>query len=161
MYTLSGTLRHHPIAVERFTALDGWGVFNSCLQDPSVPLRRKTAFLIGSLFMNVVSEKEAHSYFDALQSSRTLDTLLSSLSKHEAVPSGADGEIEAIDHDYSDKTVVALATIVDKVRGTTKFAPEQKNKLKALLRELKEDDRIPADLAQSEWTALEQAAQSA
>ncbi|CAO1632398.1 unnamed protein product [Sympodiomycopsis kandeliae] len=49
MYALSAMLGHHPRAVQEFEQKGGYETFKRALQDPSINLRRKTAFLTSSL----------------------------------------------------------------------------------------------------------------
>ncbi|SNX85772.1 related to FES1 - Hsp70 nucleotide exchange factor [Melanopsichium pennsylvanicum] len=49
MYALSGLLKHNPAAMDQFHKMDGWKTLRLALLDPSISLRRKTAFLINAL----------------------------------------------------------------------------------------------------------------
>ncbi|CAO1624917.1 unnamed protein product [Jaminaea pallidilutea] len=51
MYTVSGLLGHYPKAVQEFESKGGFVALKGALQDPSINIRRKTAFLINSLLM--------------------------------------------------------------------------------------------------------------
>lgn len=51
VYTLAGTLKHSRRAVEAFGEEKGWAVLQRALKDPSLQVRRKTAFLISSLLL--------------------------------------------------------------------------------------------------------------
>ncbi|KAK9898116.1 ARM repeat-containing protein [Cystobasidium minutum MCA 4210] len=164
VYTISGLLRHNPPAEARFIELGGWNALASGLRDPSIALRRKAAFLIHSLFMNTVATSEARKHAKAAQEAGVPSTLLDSLSKSTALPVGENGEIEEIDTDYSDKAVNALVSILSKAgEGDVNkaFTPEQTRKLKELLKELKQDDRIPTDLSQEEWSSFTNAIEKA
>ena len=161
MYTLSGSLRHNRAAVERFTALEGWNTLNNALQDPSITLRRKSAFLINSLITNASSQNgETVKMAHAAQVVGIQNTLLFSLIKETAIPHGANGEVEDIDEDYSDKAIQILMTLVDKVGIIEAFSEQQRSKLKVLVKEIASDKRIPSDLAESEWVAFGKAVEA-
>ncbi|PWN18127.1 Fes1-domain-containing protein [Microstroma glucosiphilum] len=51
MYALSALLGHHPRAVKAFGEKGGYEVLKGALRDPSINIRRKTAFLINSLLL--------------------------------------------------------------------------------------------------------------
>lgn len=156
MYTLSGLLRHHPPAVVRFSALDGWSALNGCLSDPSISLRRKTAFMVSTLFMNVLIRKEGEAYLQACQNVGLVDTLLDSLDEKTALPTGPNGEETEIDEDYREKALGALVMMVQQA-GTEKLTEEQKGKLKGIARDAQKEEKIPADLAKSEWQSFTEA----
>lgn len=59
MYALSAMLGHHPRAVKELEEKGGFTAFKRALQDPSINLRRKTAFLINSLLMQDDSAQQA------------------------------------------------------------------------------------------------------
>lgn len=59
MYAISGLLGHHPKAVRDFESLGGFEVLKVALRDPSLNLRRKTAFLINSLLVQDDSTAQA------------------------------------------------------------------------------------------------------
>lgn len=165
VYTISGLLRHNPPAEERFNELGGWNALSTGLKDPSIALRRKVAFLIQSLFVHSSSAQEAIKHNQKAQESNIHNTLIESLSKKTAIPIGENGEIEEIDVDYSDKAINALVSILLKVgdngENNNAFTKEQMEQLKLLLKELKEDDRIPTDLSQEEWSSFVKAVESA
>ena len=159
MYTVSGALRHHPEAVARFVALEGWNILNNALQDPSLAVRRKAAFLINSLFTNTTSESEAQDLAKAAQAACVQETLLASLRRDSAIPSGENGDVEDIDDDYSDKATQAVVTIVDRI-GIANFSELQRREIQTLLQELKKENRIPSDIAGSEWQAFVRAVEA-
>lgn len=163
VYTISGLLRHNPPAEERFIELGGWNALASGLRDPSIALRRKVAFLIQSLFVHSSSKSEAIKHNKAAQEASIQTTLIESLSKQTAIPVGENGEIEEIDVDYSDKAINALVSILAKVDGDGEdkaFTKEQMDQLRILLKELKDDQRIPTDLSQEEWSNFVKAVES-
>lgn len=163
VYTVSGLLRHYPAAEARFTELGGWNALAAGLRDPSLTLRRKAAFLIQSLFMHASSTSDAEKYSQAAQEAGIQSTLIESLSKSTALPVGENGEMEDIDVDYSDKAINALVSIMSKAgeKDVSKaFTAQQQTQLKHLLKELKEDDRIPTDLSQEEWSGFVKAIES-
>jgi len=51
VYTLSGTLKHNRSAVEQFSEDRGWEVLRAALTDPSLAVRRKTAFMLSTLLL--------------------------------------------------------------------------------------------------------------
>lgn len=164
VYTISGLLRHNPPAETRFTELGGWSALAAGLRDPSLSLRRKAAFLVHSLFMNASSDEDAAKFGAAAQEAGVQQSLIDSLSKSTATPVGADGEIEDIDVDYSDKAINALINIASRAgKGdlSRSFTEEQVTQLKSLLKELKQDDRIPTDLSQEEWSSFVNAVEEA
>lgn len=160
MYTLSGLLRHHPPAVARFIQLQGWSSLNSSLSDPSIALRRKTAFLIATLFTNATHENEAVLYLEAANGAGVVDTLLHSLGSETHQPTGPDGEMEEIDEDYREKATGALVALVAKCGGVKRLTEQQREGLKELVSEAKREGRVPADLASEEWDAFVVAVQA-
>ncbi|CED82723.1 Armadillo/beta-catenin-like repeat-containing protein [Phaffia rhodozyma] len=57
MYALSGTLKHNAYAIGRMDDHEGWGwqVLKGGLSDPSMTIRRKTAFLLSTLLLLVAA----------------------------------------------------------------------------------------------------------
>lgn len=105
--------------------------------------------------MNATSTSDAVKYAKAAQNAGVQKTLIESLSKSTALPVGENGDVEEIDTDYSDKAINALVSILNKTGDfSTAFTEEQKRQLKQLLEELKQDDRIPTDLSQEEWSSF-------
>lgn len=114
--------------------------------------------------MHATTGNDAQQYAAAAQEAGIQSTLIESLSKSTALPVGENGEIEDIDVDYSDKAINALVSIMSKAGDpdiNKAFTAQQQSQLRNLLKELKEDDRIPTDLSQEEWTGFVKAGESA
>lgn len=158
IYTISALLRHNPPQGARFAQLQGWEALNACLSDPSLAVRRKTIFMINSLFMNTTSEKEAQDLcVQPAQRAGVLDTVLRSLDESQAVPAGQDGELEDIDLDYKDKGIIALCTITQKA-GVQAFTAQQRHQLKQLVgRTDASGQRGLVDLSEAEWDEFKKA----
>ncbi|GAA6037901.1 hypothetical protein JCM8097_009481 [Rhodosporidiobolus ruineniae] len=158
MYALSASLKHWEPAVKRFNELDGFSTLNQTLQDPSLPLRSKTAFLLSQL----MSQSETPSALvNSLRSASTLSTLIDSLHSSTAVPTGSSGETEAIDPDFRDKGLRFLANVVERTQGTKDggLNGEEKKKIARVVDEVEQNKEwVPEDvgMAQGEWDAFKQ-----
>lgn len=111
MYCLSSTLKHSEPAVARFSELEGWKTLNQSLQDPSQTLRTKTAFLLSQL---IAQSTDPKTLLDTLRNSKTLETLLNSLSPNSALPTGLNGEVSEIDPDYRDKVLRFFVNAIER-----------------------------------------------
>lgn len=155
MYTLSGVLRHNSPAVTNFSGLGGWGVLRSCLsEDPSLTIRRKTAFLLNSLFVHSTTLEESQSSIDHAQKDGVVDALIDGLDRDTATPAGLDGEVEDIDQDLAEKALQALVSISQLSVRNPVFTDSQREKLRKVTAGLDKDKGRPGDIAQSEWTAF-------
>ncbi|KAL7412239.1 nucleotide exchange factor Fes1-domain-containing protein [Mrakia frigida] len=125
LYALSGTLKHNEEAVKMLDQYEGWGwqVLKGGLSDPSLPLRRKTAFLLSTLLLDVPSTSTPSSTTPAaplLQSFRShslAQTLLSSLTLNSSHPSpGANADEPAAleDADYREKAARVLISLLER-----------------------------------------------
>ena len=151
IYLLSGLLRHNATAVATFSQLQGWTALKASLaEDPSLPLRRKTAFLINSLFVHADSDDEAKTYITAANQQGTIDALIDSLVKDSAIPAGYDGEVEEIDEDYAEKAIHALVSVTQRT-GMSTFSDEQRRKLQRLLKQMDAEQRPVGFLTELEW----------
>lgn len=56
MYAISSLLGHFPAAVAQFAEKDGWTLLNEALQDSSIVLRRKVAFMLNQLLVQDPSD---------------------------------------------------------------------------------------------------------
>ncbi|GAA5948716.1 hypothetical protein JCM21900_005271 [Sporobolomyces salmonicolor] len=152
MYALSSSLKHCDPAVQRFSELSGWSKLKQALQDPSLTLRTKTAFLLGQL---VSQSPDPSSLLSFLRSSSVLTSLIDSLSSRTAVPTGSSGEVAAIDPDFRDKGLRFLVNLADKTKGTdVGLSREEKEKVAKVVEEIEgEGGWSPDDLgmADDEW----------
>ncbi|BGP54340.1 hypothetical protein JCM8202_000773 [Rhodotorula sphaerocarpa] len=144
MYCLSSTLKHSEPAVERFSELEGWRTLTQTLQDPSLKLRAKTAFLLSQLASQVPSTS---AFLNHLRSASTLSTLIDALSPSTAVPTGASGSQDAVDPDLRDKGLRFLANLVARTTESN-VGPEAEAAL-----ESEEKERIRRVVAEAEGTA--------
>ncbi|GAA98885.1 uncharacterized protein L969DRAFT_88935 [Mixia osmundae IAM 14324] len=126
IYCLSAALRHNDEAVVRFGELHGWLSLRVALHDPSIAVRRKTVFLIHSLFVNSLTPI---ALVAPCRSSGTLHALLQSLSP-DAPPSGRDGDGE-VDVDFTEKAYRCLYGLVD--RALAGLAPHEVAEIVSLL----------------------------
>ncbi|GAA5913138.1 hypothetical protein JCM5296_007545 [Sporobolomyces johnsonii] len=161
MYALSSTLKHCDPAVKRFSELDGWSKLKQALQDPSLTLRTKTAFLLGQL---VSQSPDPASLLSSLRSSSVLTSLIDSLSSRTAVPTGSSGEVASINPDFRDKGLRFLVNLVDKTKGTdVGLTREEKEKVAKVVEEIEgEGEWSPDDLgiAAEEWRAFKDSLQA-
>ncbi|KAK4703460.1 hsp70-interacting protein, partial [Phenoliferia sp. Uapishka_3] len=151
MYCLSSTLKHSPEAVARFTELNGWDVLNKALQDPSQTLRTKTAFLLSQLI-----SQSPTSLLPILRSSHILYSLLNSLSPTTALPTGPNGDVEAVDADYRDKGLrVIVNAVMGEQEGSEGLTAEERKLLAGVLAELEGTDGWSAEedlgMSTGEW----------
>ncbi|KAK4051859.1 hsp70 nucleotide exchange factor fes1 [Microbotryomycetes sp. JL201] len=158
MYCLSSTLKHSPLAVARFDQLDGWSTLRKCLQDPSLVVRNKTAFLLSQL---VSQATDVIALLSTLRSSGVISGLLDALSPASAVPTGPNGETESIDPELKEKALRFFVNAVDATKGKSDaLNPEEKNQVLKLAEEMEGDADWSVDdlgLAQSEWANFKQA----
>ncbi|GAA6052386.1 hypothetical protein JCM3770_000217 [Rhodotorula araucariae] len=158
MYALSSSLKHWEAAVQRFSELGGWQTLTQTLQDPSLKLRSKTAFLLSQLIMQ---SQDPAALLASLRSASTLETLVDSLHSSTAVPSGPSGEQGEIDPDYRDKGLRFLANVVERTKGTDAgLTREEKDKVRAVVDEAeKAAEWSPEDvgMAEGEWAAFKRA----
>ncbi|BGP30791.1 hsp70 nucleotide exchange factor fes1 [Rhodotorula toruloides] len=157
MYCLSSTLKHSEPAVQRFDELGGWQTLTQTLQDPSLKLRTKTAFLLSQL-MN--QSQSPSSFISSLRSASTLPTLIDSLSPSTAIPTGSSGEQEAIDPDFRDKGLRFLANAVESTKGADGLTAEEKTKVRGVVREVEQVEGWSFEdvgLAQDEWESFKRA----
>ncbi|GAA6002264.1 hypothetical protein JCM10207_003153 [Rhodosporidiobolus poonsookiae] len=157
MYCLSSTLKHSEPAVQRFGELDGFSTLTQTLQDPSLTLRAKTAFLLSQLMSQSSSPSTLVS---SLRSASTLSTLIDSLHPSTALPTGSSGEVEAIDPDFRDKGLRFLANVVERTSGADGLNGEEKEKVQKVVGEVEKDaEWTPEDIgmAQDEWKAFKDA----
>ncbi|GAA5836032.1 hypothetical protein JCM9279_002169 [Rhodotorula babjevae] len=115
MYALSSSLKHWDAAVQRFSELGGWETLTQTLQDPSLKMRSKTAFLLSQL---VSQSNSPSTLLASLRSASTLSTLIDALHSSTAVPSGPSGERGDIDPDLRDKGLRFLANVVERTQGS-------------------------------------------
>jgi len=108
LYCLSGAVKHNESAMSTFTSNQGWQALNSALQDPDITCRRKSAFLIDSLFQHSTTPSQL---VQSARESKTIDTLVSCLGK-DMLPFGPNGE-ESEDEDLEDKAFGAIKTMID------------------------------------------------
>jgi hypothetical protein len=94
----------------RFAELDGWTALEEALRDPSLPSRRKAAFLIASLLADETTLDTAR---DAVlhKASGFVPQLSASLSSATAQPTGANGDGDGFDEDVAESAVRALRAI--------------------------------------------------
>ncbi|GAA5881054.1 hypothetical protein JCM8547_001584 [Rhodosporidiobolus lusitaniae] len=154
MYCLSSTLKHWEAAVQRFSELDGWTHLTQLLQDPSLTLRTKTAFLLSQLVSQSASPATLVS---SLRSASTLSTLIDSLHPSTALPTGSSGEVEEIDPDYRDKGLRFLANIVERTSGAEGLNKEEKEKVRKVVDDVEVDKEWTPDnvgMGQGEWEAF-------
>lgn len=136
MYCLSSTLKHAPEetqAMKKFSDARGWETLHECLRGPSMTLRRKTVFLINTLLL------EESLDLDELRAAGLLNTLIASLSPSRAIPAGKDGDLNAQDEDYLEKTLRTIATILinSTTRPNQRISDDEKKLTKEVLSELK------------------------
>ncbi|SCZ98828.1 BZ3500_MvSof-1268-A1-R1_Chr3-1g05647 [Microbotryum saponariae] len=152
MYCLSSTLKHSAPAVARFSELQGWNTLTQSLQDPSQVMRTKAAFLLSQLVSQSSSPKEMIS---SLRTSNTLSTLLASLFKSSATPTGPDGDSAEIDADYRDKVLRFFVNAIE--RDADALQKEEKEQVVKAVREAEgEGWKGQEDLGMSEeeWNAF-------
>ncbi|KAM0788372.1 hypothetical protein ACM66B_001512 [Microbotryomycetes sp. NB124-2] len=158
MYCLSSTLKHSPVAVARFDQLDGWTTLRKCLEDPSLVVRNKTAFLLSQL---VSQAADAVAFLATLRSSGVISTLLEALSPASAVPTGPNGETESIDPELKDKALRFFVNAVGATKGNANaLESDEKIAVSRLADEVEGSDDWSVDdlgLAQSEWAEFKQA----
>ncbi|SCV74247.1 BQ2448_6679 [Microbotryum intermedium] len=179
MYCLSSTLKHSAPAVARFSELQGWNALTQSLQgafeqngaqvtcthlitsffssivDPSQVLRTKTAFLLSQLVSQSSTPKEMIS---SLRSSNTLSTLLASLFKSSATPTGPDGDSAEIDADYRDKVLQFFVNAIE--RDVDALQKDEKEQVVKAVREAEAEGwKGSEDLGTSEdqWKAFAEA----
>ena len=58
VYALSGLLKHNSAAVRQLTEANGWKVLKGALGDSDIGVRRKVAFLIGTLVLPAGGEED-------------------------------------------------------------------------------------------------------
>lgn len=160
MYCLSSTLKHSPAAMTRFNELDGWKILNQSLRgssrpllasltlpDPSVTLRTKTAFLLSSL---VLQSDSPDALVASIRASSTLATLITSLTSA-SLPTGPNGEVEALDADYKEKALRVLVNIV--AQTTSGLLAEEKETILGTVKLFEQEglDLEEVGLAKEEW----------
>ncbi|BGP14572.1 hypothetical protein JCM10213_001921 [Rhodosporidiobolus nylandii] len=157
LYCLSSSLKHWEAAVRRFSELDGWAVLTQALQDPSLTLRTKTAFLLSQLISQSASPAALVS---SLRSASTLSTLIDSLHPSTALPTGSSGEVEAIDPDFRDKGLRFLANVVERTKGVEGFNSDEKGKIAKVVAETEKDSSWSCEdvgMSRGEWDAFKAA----
>ena len=126
--------------------------------DPSVTIRTKTAFLLSQL---VSQAADPSALVGSLRSSTILSTLLASLSLASALPSGPNGDSDAIDPDYRDKALRVLLNAVQRTAGAKGLEEDEKKAVRLVLGEVESDKSWSAteDLGVSadEWSEFKQA----
>ncbi|SGY48091.1 BQ5605_C001g00612 [Microbotryum silenes-dioicae] len=155
MYCLSSTLKHSAPAVARFSELQGWNTLTQSLQDPSQVLRTKTAFLLSQLVSQSSSPKEMIS---SLRTSNTLSTLLASLFKFSATPTGPDGDSAEIDADYRDKVLRFFVNAIE--RDADALQNEEKEQVLKAVREAEAEGwkgQEDLGMSEQEWNAFVEA----
>ncbi|KDE07319.1 hypothetical protein MVLG_02363 [Microbotryum lychnidis-dioicae p1A1 Lamole] len=155
MYCLSSTLKHSAPAVARFSELQGWNTLTQSLQDPSQVLRTKTAFLLSQLVSQSSSPKEMIS---SLRTSNTLSTLLASLFKSSATPTGPDGDSAEIDADYRDKVLRFFVNAIE--RDADALQNEEKEQVLKAVREAEAEGwkgQEDLGMSEQEWNAFVEA----
>ncbi|GAA6003102.1 Hsp70 nucleotide exchange factor FES1 [Rhodotorula paludigena] len=157
LYALSSALKHWDAAVQRFSELGGWQTLTQTLQDPSLKMRAKTAFLLSQI---VTQSPDPSSLLSSLRTASTLPTLIDSLSPSTAVPTGATGEQQAIDRDFRDKGLRFLVNTVERTKGTDGgLSREEKDKVQNVVAEAKQDGEWSHDdvgVAADEWAAFKE-----
>ncbi|POY72629.1 hypothetical protein BMF94_4457 [Rhodotorula taiwanensis] len=157
MYCLSSTLKHSEPAVQRFSELDGWKTLTQTLQDPSLKLRAKTAFLLSQL---ATQSSSPSALLSQLRSASTLSTLIDSLSPSTAVPTGPSGSQDAVDPDLRDKGLRFIANVVERTPAGSDLEglnAEEKDKIRQVISEAEAtSDWTPEDvgMAADEWDAF-------
>ncbi|BGP38605.1 hsp70 nucleotide exchange factor fes1 [Rhodotorula kratochvilovae] len=158
MYALSSSLKHWDAGVQRWSELGGWQTLTQTLQDPSLKLRSKTAFLLSQL---VMQSQDPAALLSSLRSASTLSTLIDSLHPSTAVPSGPSGEQGEIDPDYRDKGLRFLANVVERTKGADGgLSREEKDKVRAVVEDAEKGaEWTPEDvgMAADEWAAFKRA----
>ncbi|GAA5975562.1 hypothetical protein JCM10908_005203 [Rhodotorula pacifica] len=143
MYCLSSTLKHSEPAVQRFGELDGWKTLTQTLQDPSLKLRAKTAFLLSQLATQTSSPS---TFLSHLRSAATLSTLIDSLSPSTAIPTGSSGSQGSVDPDFRDKGIRFLANVVERTSGEEGLTAQEKEQIRRVVQEAE---------ATADWTPEE------
>jgi hsp70-interacting protein len=117
VYALSAALKHNPQALSSLNkeSRRGWGVLRQGLRDPEGTIRRKIAFLIGTLIMQsgegANGSSSSGEMVAALKENGLTEALMSSLT--DPLPLGPDGSEEP-DHDLLEKSFRALVGIAEK-----------------------------------------------
>ncbi|GAA5884502.1 hypothetical protein JCM6882_005278 [Rhodosporidiobolus microsporus] len=157
LYCLSSTLKHSESAVQRYSELDGWTVLTQALQDPSLTLRAKTAFLLSQLVSQTASPAALVS---SLRSASTLSTLLDSLHSSTALPTGSSGDTADVNPDFRDKGLRFLANVVERTSGAEGLNGEEKEKTRKVVDEVEKDSEWTSEdvgMAASEWDSFKKA----
>ncbi|KAI5477111.1 nucleotide exchange factor SIL1 [Pseudohyphozyma bogoriensis] len=152
MYCLSALLKHFPPAVAQFNNVKGWAVLNQSLQDPSVTLRSKAAFLLSQ---QIVQSTDVPSLVSSLRKASVISTITDSLSPTSSLPTGPDGDEQAINPDYKEKALRVLVTIVDVAPGA--LIAEEKKRIAEVARAIESEeawDPEEVGLAASEWKSF-------
>ncbi|GAA5821245.1 hypothetical protein JCM11251_004531 [Rhodosporidiobolus azoricus] len=157
MYCLSSTLKHSEPAVQRYSELDGWSALTQTLQDPSLTLRAKTAFLLSQLVSQSASPS---TLISSLRSASTISTLIDSLHSSTALPTGSSGEVSAVDPDFRDKGLRFLANVVERTSGSDGLNGEEKEKVQKVVEEVEKDAEWTSEdvgMSKGEWDSFKQA----
>ncbi|KAK7688783.1 hypothetical protein QCA50_008323 [Cerrena zonata] len=87
VYALSGLLKHNSAAVDQLTSANGWEILKAALGDSDIGVRRKVAFLVGTLLLPSSAEEEQQQ--QAQSSTSSVGTLSTSTALATATASTA------------------------------------------------------------------------
>lgn len=101
----------------------------------------------------------------ALRASGVLPLLLTSLDSSSALPTGADGDIVAVDPDYREKVLRFLVNTVERTReeGKGGLESEEKSNVSKAVQELEGQEAFEAEelgLAKEEWEEFKKGIQA-
>lgn len=110
-------------------------------------LRTKTAFLLSSL---VLQSDSPDALVASIRASSTLATLITSLTSA-SLPTGPNGEVEALDADYKEKALRVLVNIV--AQTTSGLLAEEKQTILGIVKLFEQEglDLEEVGLAKEEW----------
>lgn len=125
-------------------------------------MRTKTVFLLSQLITQVPN---ASQLLTNLRTTSVLSTLIDSLSPTLAVPTGPNGDSDAIDADYRDKAVRFLVNVMETTRSSQDggLTKEEKDVVSAHVGELERASDWNLDdvgLTQQEWDAFKRGLQA-
>jgi len=181
VYCISNALRHNARAVQGFDSLGGWSALAAALQDSSIIVRRKVAFLLLTL---ILQDGPSHSAADSVPASSNVQShlpaplpddvesntngLASSSIANAGIlkdllrsivtplPHGPDGDTET-DVDLEEKSVKAVLAYVR--LGVKPLEPDEQELLSKGLGKFGKAEALERwSLAADEWSELEKAA---
>ncbi|KAF8312656.1 Fes1-domain-containing protein [Clavulina sp. PMI_390] len=183
VYCISNALRHNARAVQAFDSLKGWAALSACLQDSSVIVRRKVAFLLLTLLLQdgpssskpepISLPPSVHTNLPAplpeegdtdtdgaasraIASSGIVSQLLKSLVS--PVPSGPDGD-EGRDADFEEKSIKVVLQFVR--LGVVPLQGSEKEMLATVLSNTTKDEALERWVLEGQdWVDLQKASQS-